>query len=539
MASNRSLLRAQEPICHTCDLCDTDEGVRWYCNDCQENLCELCMVAHKRERKTKNDDVVSIWEANRQDDKPVSEECKLHPGKLCDMYCYDCDTLICLICLGQLHEQHNCTTFEYEFRTKKKLLREHKTAISARIEDFKNMISTLYHGNTIFTDNIDTMRKEVTTQRTKLKSEIDSIADALLAELSSLEKEEATKHKKDDQQLETYIGELTRLLEEAEVTHTFSMSMLKMERSLRKTLPLYDVNVNDFSPKQQSFVTGSIDRVMLTKMLGELNHASQYEKTDIDSKHVQCLSKFTITQQNQILGVCPVDDSHAWLSIYQYQGLVLVNREGMVKETVELDFYPNNIAMVGTTDILMTTYPQSTCVYKLSLHNKQVTKFADVTPNEANDVSINESGYVFVSTGTQDIVVLNQAGTFVREVTCEINVYYTACLSSGDVAVLDSCSVFILTDLSGTTKYKWDGELNNGQKVCDVLVSRISRDKYDRLFVVDYQNNQVYVLPRDSAHATDLLDQKHGVSDPTAVGVDAFGNVWIGCEDGTVHVMRL
>ncbi|XP_021357120.1 tripartite motif-containing protein 42-like [Mizuhopecten yessoensis] len=360
MASNRSVGRAQEPVTYTCDLCNSEDGVRWYCNDCHENLCDKCKKFHSRGKKTKNDEVVVIGKANRQGDKPVPEVCKLHPGKLCDVYCCDFDILMCLMCFSQTHKQHNWKHFVDEFQIKKQHLLEHMAAISARIAHFKN--ETSEHGNKTFKGNIDTMRKDVNTQRAMIKSEIDSIADAVLVELSSLEKEEAVMHQKDCQESEKKVRALTSLLEKAKMTDT--TSTFEMERSLKTTLPLYDVNVKDVLPKLPSFVTGSIDRVLLTKMLGELHHGNQYEKTDIDSKHVQHLSKFTVTQQNKMFCICPVDDRYACLSINQYQDLVLVNKEGVVIEKVKLDFCPYILTMVGTTDI-------------------QVTTFADIKPHRA------------------------------------------------------------------------------------------------------------------------------------------------------------
>ncbi|XP_021352323.1 uncharacterized protein LOC110449651 [Mizuhopecten yessoensis] len=546
MASNRSVRRAQEPVTYTCALCDSKDGVRWYCNDCQENLCDRCKETHTRGRKTKNDDVVSIGEANRQGDKSVPEVCKLHPGKLCDLYCSDCNLLICLMCLSKTHKHHNWKHFEDEFSIKKQHFKEHMIAISVKIEHFKNETSERHRVNEGFNDNIDTMRKEVNSQRTKLKAEVDYIADAILAELSALEKEESAMYKKDCQRSEKNFKELTHLLEQAETADTSSVSFFETERSLRTTLPLYDVNVKYVSPKQPSFVTGSIDRVLLTEMLGELHHKNQYEKTDIDNKQVQRLSKFTVTQQTIIHGICPVDDSHAWLSIHKYQGLVLVNKEGVVKETVKLDFCPYMIAMVGTTDILITSYDVCTYVYKLSLHNKQVTTFADIKPHRARDISINERDEVFVSTFTPDIVVLNQSGTIIRKVSIGSEIIrYVVGLSPERLCVVQTIGGSLsdrnikITDELGTVILQWTGELNNGQTVGSMRLCKMSCDKYDRLFVPDYKNNQVYVLQRDGKKAVCLLDQKHGVVKPTAVGLDTCGNVWIGCSYGTVHVMGL
>ncbi|XP_021341187.1 uncharacterized protein LOC110442078 [Mizuhopecten yessoensis] len=544
MASNRSVRRAQEPVTYTCALCDTENEVRWYCNDCQENLCDRCKEAHTRGKKTKNDDVVLIGKANRQGDKLVPAVCKLHPGKLCDLFCSDCNELLCSICISKTHKHHNWKPFEDEFSSKKQHLKEHMTAISAKIEHFKNETSERHNDNEGFNGSIDTVRKEVNYKRTKLKAEVDYIADAILAELSALEKEESTLHKKDCQRSEKNVEELMHLLNEAEMTDTSSVSLFETERSLRTKLPLYDVNVRYVSPKPLRFVTESIDRVMLTKTFGKLHHENQYEKIDIDSKHVQRLSKFTVTPQNIINNVCPVDDSHAWLSMYQYQGLVLVNKKGVVIETVQLDFCPSNITMVGTTDILMTSNPRSTFVYKLSLHNKQVTTFADIRPHDACDVSINERGEVFVITHTPDIVVLDHSGTIIRKVTTRSKtIGYVVSLSSGRLCVVQAIGVsstdrnILITDESGAVIQTWTGELDNGQKVGSMNLRKMSCDKYDRVFVPDNHNSQVYVLPRDGKQAMCLLDRTHGVVKPAAVGVDTCGNVWIGCEDGTVHVM--
>ncbi|XP_021357029.1 uncharacterized protein LOC110452700 [Mizuhopecten yessoensis] len=202
--------------------------------------------------------------------------------------------------------------------------------------------------------------------------------------------------------------------------------------------------------------------------------------------------------------------------------------------------------MVGTTDILIISNPVSTFVYKLSLHNQQVTTFADHRPHEVGDISINERDEVFVSTATPDIVVLNQSGTTIRKVTIgSETIMLVVCLSSGRPCAVQTIGgrwtdrKIKITDESGTVIQTWTGELNNGQKVGSKGLWKMSCDKYDKVFVPDFSKNQVYVLPRDGKQAVCLLDWRHGVVQPTVVGVDTCGDVWIGCFDGTVHVMRL
>ncbi|XP_021361916.1 uncharacterized protein LOC110455839 isoform X1 [Mizuhopecten yessoensis] len=539
MASNTSVRCAQEHVTYTCALCDSPDNVNWYCNDCQQTLCDRCKETHTRGKKSRNDDVVAIGKANRQSDKPVPEVCNLHPGKLCDLYCSDCNELLCGMCVSKSHKHHNWKPIEEEFPTKKQQLKRHITTISSKIQHVKNETSKRHRANEAFKENIDTMRKEVDTQGTKLKAEVDSLVDAVQAELSSLEQEVSGAHTNFCLRSQEKVVELTRLLEKAEKSYKTNVALFETEKSLYTTLPLYDVNFKDALPNSPRLDTGSIDRVVLTKMVGELFSDIHADEIDIDIENVQRLSMFTVTDKEEILSICPVNNSHAWLTMNRYKGLLLVNREGVVTNTVQLDFCPYRTTLIGTSDIILTSYDDSTYVYKLSLHNKQVTTFADIRPHIALDISINEREEVFVSTKTQCIVVLDKSGKALTKLSCEMKAWSIASLSSGDMAVIDVNNVLVIIDSSGKTKFEWTGELDNGQKVDDADLYQVSRDKYDRVFVPDSLHNQVYVLSRDGKQAVCLLDKKYRVTNPLAVGVDTCGHVWIGGANGIVHVMQL
>lgn len=170
----------------------------------------------------------------------------------------------------------------------------------------------------------------------------------------------------------------------------------------------------------------------MRKIFDELHQTNQCEKIDINSKSVQQISKFTVFHKWRINCICPLDHSHAWLSLEGNNGLVLVSKEGLVTDTkVTSKLYPYHLALVGTTDILMTSNPITTFASKLSIHDKQVTTFADISPLYVCDLSIHQTGEVYVRTGTPEIVVLNRSGTIVRKVTFTENVMNIACMSAG------------------------------------------------------------------------------------------------------------
>ncbi|OWF52279.1 uncharacterized protein LOC110447965 [Mizuhopecten yessoensis] len=533
----------QEPGTYGCSLCNRDDGVQWYYPDSQEILCDRCNEVHARGKKSKSDRV-NVGES-KLGDKPVPETCTTHAGKLCDMYCCDCNTLMCLMCFSQTHKQHNWKLLEDEFSCKKEQLKAQVTIISAKIAHYQNETLNRHCTSKAFKDNIDSIREQVNARRTRLKAEVDYVADAVLDELSTLEEDESEVQQTACQKAEEKVAELTFMHEKA-VTHMSSVSMFETERLLRRTLPLYDTDVEIDLPKPPLFFPESINRLTLAKMLGQVHKEKQYKKMEIESKHVQCLSKFTVTAPSkQILGICPVDDNHAWLSILHYKGLTLVDRKGTVTDKVELDFCPYRMAMVGQTDILMTSIPSDGFVYKLSRCTKQVTVFAHIDQREIQDISINEIGEVLISNNTSEIVVLNQSGKVSRKFTCGFSGLNITCLSSRrlgiTVHVTDRfvAENLMITDESGLVLQTWTGELRSGQKIRSKHLCKMSCDKYDRLYIPDYKNNQVYVLPKDSRMASCLLDKTHLVIRPTVVEVDMCGHVWIGCMDGTVHIMQL
>ncbi|OWF35690.1 uncharacterized protein LOC110442626 [Mizuhopecten yessoensis] len=542
MASNRSVLRAQEAVIYTCSLCDSDFRVRWYCNDCRETLCDRCKEAHQLVKNIRNHVIISIGDAKCQSNTPVAEVCKLHPGKRRDLYCSDCDIIMCSMCLSQEHREHDWRHFDEEFTTQKQKLKEHMKAIATKIEQFEDKISNRQRFNKDFEDAIDTVGKAVNSQRAKVKAEVDYLADAVLYGLSFLQKEESMCLKTDCQRSEENVQELKGLLRTG-LTATSNESVVEMQHTLAVGLTKYDVG-EVLPRKTPTFLPGSVDNFLFRKTIGTLHTDIQYQKIDINSKHVHCLCTFTVLKQrNQVFSICPTDDRHAWLSICDFEGLALVNSEGLVIETVDLTLSPYRIAMLGSTDILITRYGKWTSLYKLTLHTRCVTEFADISPHTPRDISINESGEVFVSTGAPTIVVLDYSGNIIKQFPSGTKGWDVACLSAGGLAVsvskkFHSEEILFQTN-DGKISNKWAGDLENGKNVEKMHLCKMSRDRHDRLFVPDFNNNQVYVLSGNGMLAACLLEEKHGVEGPTAVGVDTCGDVWVGCGDGTVHVMRL
>ncbi|XP_021367295.1 transcription intermediary factor 1-beta-like, partial [Mizuhopecten yessoensis] len=211
MASTFLIRRAQVQVPDTCAWCETIQDVNWYCNDCLEVLCDRCKEIHKRANRTKNDDVVPIKEANKQDEAVLLEVCKTHRGKTCDLYCSDCDIAMCAMCLTGKHKQHTFKNIEEEIGAQKQNMQDQLKILKSKLDHFDDNLSKRHEVSKSFKESVDVVRQTVQTQRLKLKAEVDSIADSVLVELSALVEEEEKIYQHDCKSHEQTIKEIKQL----------------------------------------------------------------------------------------------------------------------------------------------------------------------------------------------------------------------------------------------------------------------------------------------------------------------------------------
>ncbi|XP_021367297.1 uncharacterized protein LOC110459394 [Mizuhopecten yessoensis] len=544
MASKLSICRAQVHVPNTCAWCESIQGVNWYCNDCHEALCDRCFEVHQRARKTRKDDVVPIKEANKLGEAVLPEVCKTHRSKTCDLYCSDCNIVMCAMCFTEKHKQHTFKNIEEEIDSQKQYMQDQLKILKFKLDHFEDNLSKRHEVSKSFNDSVDVIRHTVQTKRLRLKAEIDSLADTVLEELSSLMEEEDKSHKQDCQSHEQTIKEIKQLISDVEQNNEqlSSTSLFELTGRLRTTIPLYDVATKPVLPRPPHFVCRKLNAEQMKSMIGYLQ-----DRKEVDSKKVSQIATFRVPRKTQINSICPIDDTHAWVSVHSSQELIKVNKNGKVTECVKLDFDPWCLTSTYIKELLITCNDHSSLIHKLT-KDRHVTRFTDISPLEAWGISVSNSDDVFVTTNTTTIQVLNKSGERIRQISCRGDSggvgLGIVCLTTGNMVVTNcvniyDCNEIIVINTSDQITHKWRGELDNGQKIVETKQCDIARDKYDRVFVPDHITDQVYIISGNEKKAMCLLDKKHRVTEPLAVCVDRCGHVWIGCGDGTVHVMQI
>ncbi|XP_033729799.1 uncharacterized protein LOC117318963 [Pecten maximus] len=217
-----------------------------------------------------------------------------------------------------------------------------------------------------------------------------------------------------------------------------------------------------------------------------------------------------------------------------------------VVESVEIDFKPWSLALTSTRELLITCQDSSPVIRRLS-EDRRVSSFADISPYKAWNIAVSENGEVLVGINKlafQLVLIHCMSGDIIRHLSLEVGTgCRIACLAENSMAFTTGshfiCRSLLFVNKSNQVTNVWNGELENGQKLSEASNASISRDKHGRIFVPDYCTNQIYVLTGRDKIAKPLLDNSHEVTHPISVCASECGHIWIGCIDGTIHVIQI
>jgi hypothetical protein len=70
-----------------------------YCAECQQKFCEDCADSHRRVRLTRGHTLLEIGEDGRVPEgveKMFTLHCDKHLDKVLELYCFECNEVICL-----------------------------------------------------------------------------------------------------------------------------------------------------------------------------------------------------------------------------------------------------------------------------------------------------------------------------------------------------------------------------------------------------------------------------------------------------------
>ncbi|KAK3609919.1 hypothetical protein CHS0354_036687, partial [Potamilus streckersoni] len=111
-----------EEVSCLCENCESGAKPRaaYYCEVCEQKICEECALLHKKLKITRDHDLVILKTvANKKFDQT---ECAKHESKFADRYCITCEEFLCPSCDSEFHDQHRIERMDAAANLKRNLL---------------------------------------------------------------------------------------------------------------------------------------------------------------------------------------------------------------------------------------------------------------------------------------------------------------------------------------------------------------------------------------------------------------------------------
>jgi Mg2+ and Co2+ transporter CorA len=237
--------KACDPCSHT-DKKTSGKLATMYCVDCQEKMCDVCSGCHSGMMVSRNHKQVTFGDhasfiRELQSSYPPAT-CDKHPDKVLDVYCLNCQNVLCTMCFTQ-HQGHVLVAVGEvadEFRCK---MSADVSSLSGVIENYRKMVEEINKEKESFIENVEHTENAICTRAEQLKALVDRDKMIVLDELSLKKKErvkliENTVHEVEQQvaivdSLRKYINELDKRGNASEIARDQSALHNRAEELLK------------------------------------------------------------------------------------------------------------------------------------------------------------------------------------------------------------------------------------------------------------------------------------------------------------------
>ncbi|XP_052214136.1 transcription intermediary factor 1-alpha-like isoform X7 [Dreissena polymorpha] len=176
-AEEGSSAEKSKPVCTSCDENETASS---FCMECDEWLCDPCVVAHKRVKLTKDHVVTNKLDPEELKDRCALDHrqrqmfCDVHKTEALKLFCLTCEALTCRDCQLNDHKDHNYKYIEQTIEEQKKVLTDGLQQLKDRLKSHQEMA-----------EKIINKEKDIKSQQVAVFNEVRHVADMITNELIS------------------------------------------------------------------------------------------------------------------------------------------------------------------------------------------------------------------------------------------------------------------------------------------------------------------------------------------------------------------
>nr|XP_022307378.1 B-box type zinc finger protein ncl-1-like [Crassostrea virginica] len=564
---------AQDVI--TCDLCN--KPTQLFCNSCQVSLCSDCLSKHTDAFKSMSHEIAPFLDRKTQ---LVLPACQEHTGQRCEVNCKECNTPVCIKCIGfgphKGHDVEDLTeTHENKIRKIKSDTEEMKVKLipkyqkenveignkisktKSKLDDLgteSKQLRKLWHQEVdkIF-DKIDSLSQSLTEKNLNALQEYHNKIRDLISEMNTIVKQNEklfnSNKLSEVNEYQSKLNEYQDFPEHVDLELPSLRSNIDQGKELIIEIGGYRATLKQMSPPSPS-----ADVSHLTTRIGKL------------MGQVRVIATIP-TNYTPLLGVACVGGAEAWIYGNNNKTITRIDIHGTVRDTVTItclscpggisvtrgeeliysDGYNRTVNIVrhGKSETLITT-PQGwrpgglSCtrsgnilvhVYKGS--GPHVYEWKSPFFSEYNSRRKNKIIHYQGKNVKQEINKDGQGNPIFKDGSHPL---FMSENNNGDVCVSDlNADTVVVVDNTGRVRFRYDGTPARREK--SFGPGDIVTDALSQIIVSDYNNNCLHILDQNGQFLRCVDDC--GLERPYGLSVDSKGRLWVGfCGKGEIKVIQ-
>ncbi|XP_056015295.1 uncharacterized protein LOC125673379 [Ostrea edulis] len=544
-----------------CDTC-TDYS-QFYCNSCHQRMCKEHRDIHLKENENKDEEHVVVLYQDRTKELP-EEKCKIHPQKIIDLNCSDCEVVLCSKCFTQKHNGHTVQDLEIVYN--EILQKCRKRMIHIRDAIIPQAMGNLQKQK----ESVDVVKRETAELRLSMKRHADAIkaaVDAIIADnnaqVDEIEKSIVDDMEEEIKETKDYVSRLQELEGNMNVGMALAkpteLMSLHKELTKAKTTPSAETS----RTKLPVFMKGKFSRKDLEIQFGELRLENEVtvEKQPIQdcsftkpttipvNLHLaSSVTKAEVTAPSILKNVYHLSFSTSghFLASDNKGNLIEFDREGNQLQKISTSRNTTGYH-TGTAEgeWLYTDYNKK-ALYRVD-RDKAITKLiatGDWVPESI--YSSHSNGDILVamnrnkewkvtrySKGGEELQDIQFGG---RAQALYHSINFITENINGDICASDFIThKVVVVTRSGQYRFFYSGHRSQNEfwpfGICtDVLGNILVCNGRLEDF---YNCSSVHLLDQDGQFLSLLLTPKHCPPRPRAICVDDQHNLWIGCQNSS------
>ncbi|XP_062584561.1 uncharacterized protein LOC134246245 [Saccostrea cucullata] len=561
-----------------CATCNCYNYSSHYCNTCHQRMCEQCRDDHLKERGHGKHEVVLYQDRIKE---LPSEKCSIHPTRVLELFCSECQAPICSKCFTTDHIGHQVRDLEVVYN--ESLQKSQKELIKIRDNVFPRSVENLQSQR----ERTEDIKKKIAQTRLSMKKSADEIKatlDCILADnnarLDIMEKVVLDEVVDQGKKSEEYISYLQKLIKDYDIEMRSSKpsEVIKFCKEMAN-VPILKIP-EAHQPVSIEFTKGKIRKEEIEKQFGEISQSKQKIPKREEKESVQTTQPPISTTASQQIGnvsinvkketeinirfhlsslfhISPLPFQKFWASDDK-GNLIQADMKGNILQKISTNLNNNGYHTTTSEGELLYTDTFHRAIYRVGSAKKTTTLIttADWEPYSIYSSRLNGDILVgMMKDNTCKLTRYSKEGEKLQDLQSYqrknkkpnppqalgvVDVSYIKFITeniNGDICIVNNRKVEGMTS-SGKHRFSY-----SGLQQYSFSPTGICTDILGHILVCSSSSfSNVHLLNADGQFIAVLFDTDQCPRNPSAICADDQQDLWIGSQNNlyncTVHVYR-